>query len=135
MTARLFTIDEAEAFLPRVQELLSTMRTSLSFLKKHAASLGLPAQSDLTSWVGDHVVAHGYWSQLQGLSDAHRELDSMGIQVKDVEEGLIDFPARYGDKLVLLCWKDGEERIAWFHDIKGGYSGRRPIAELLGPVA
>ena len=72
-----------------------------------------------------------YFAALRRLTEAHRELASHCIQVKDVDEGLIDFPARHGEQVVLLCWRDGEDDVAWFHDLASGFAGRRPISELV----
>ena len=46
----------------------------------------------------------------------------------------VDFPAQIGDRVVLLCWLEGEERVEWFHDEASGFPGRRPLAELHDPA-
>lgn len=56
----------------------------------------------------------------------HR-LQDMGIEVKDITVGLIDFPALYEDRVVYLCWKYGEESIQYWHEIEAGYAGRQRI--------
>lgn len=54
-------------------------------------------------------------------------LGSLGVSVKDVDEGLIDFPSvRHGEE-VLLCWRPGEEAVEWWHDLEEGFAGRKPI--------
>lgn len=58
-----------------------------------------------------------------------------GAEVKDVDEGLIDFPALHRGETVLLCWKLGEDEIRWWHRIEDGFAGRRPVEELDGPVS
>lgn len=55
------------------------------------------------------------------------ELDELGVQVKDLDEGLLDFPAVHEGDEILLCWKVGEERVAWWHGIDEGFAGRKPI--------
>lgn len=55
------------------------------------------------------------------------EIGAHGAQVKDVDEGLIDFPARRGDETVLLCWRLGEDEIAYWHTVEDGFAGRRPL--------
>jgi hypothetical protein len=58
-----------------------------------------------------------------------RELESVGVQVKDPSIGLLDFPGEIAGRRVLLCWKRGEERVAWWHDLDAGFAGRRPIPD------
>ncbi|MDE3026353.1 MAG: DUF2203 domain-containing protein, partial [Acidobacteriota bacterium] len=58
-----------------------------------------------------------------------------GAEVKDLDEGLIDFPALHRSETVLLCWKLGEDEIRWWHRIEDGFAGRRPVEELDGPAS
>jgi hypothetical protein len=57
-----------------------------------------------------------------------------GVQVKGVAPALLDFPARAvlegAPRTVLLCWREGEDELAWYHPVESGYLGRAPIAEL-----
>lgn len=54
-------------------------------------------------------------------------LERQGIQLKDVDAGVLDFPTRIDDRDALLCWRLGEERVAYWHDLTGGYAGRQPL--------
>jgi hypothetical protein len=62
------------------------------------------------------------------------ELEDLGLQVKDLDSGLVDFPAeRYGEK-VLLCWRYGESEVSFWHKPNEGFNGRKPISvELISP--
>jgi hypothetical protein len=55
------------------------------------------------------------------------EITSHGAQVKDLDSGLVDFPALHHGETVLLCWQLGEAEIAWWHRIEDGFAGRRPL--------
>jgi hypothetical protein len=55
------------------------------------------------------------------------EITAAGAEVKDLDEGLIDFPAHRRGETVLLCWKLGENEIAYWHPVEDGFSGRRPL--------
>lgn len=55
------------------------------------------------------------------------EIGSHGAQVKDLDTGLIDFPALRGEETVLLCWQLGEDEITWWHTVEDGFAGRRPL--------
>ena len=57
------------------------------------------------------------------------EIDSIGVQVKDLEAGLLDFPCRMDDQVVLLCWRMGETSIEHWHTMESGFQGRQPVDE------
>ena len=63
----------------------------------------------------------------RGLARLVDEIAGHGAQVKDLDTGLIDFPALHQGETVLLCWQLGEERIAWWHRQEDGFAGRRPL--------
>jgi hypothetical protein len=58
------------------------------------------------------------------------QLDEAGVQVKDLDTGLLDFPARHEGREILLCWHVGEERVAYWHGIDEGFAGRKPIEQV-----
>ena len=60
------------------------------------------------------------------------ELDDIGVQLKDPAVALLDFPAMFEGREVLLCWKGGEETITHWHEVQGGFEGRKPVALLGG---
>jgi hypothetical protein len=68
--------------------------------------------------------------QAKGVAQCVNEIHGLGAQVKDADEGLVDFPALHGNEEVLLCWKLGEAEIGFWHDLEQGFGGRRPIDEL-----
>jgi hypothetical protein len=63
------------------------------------------------------------------LRETIAELDSIGGQVKDLDEGLLDFPCRIDDKVVLLCWRMGEPAIEHWHTLESGFKDRQPLDE------
>ena len=72
--------------------------------------------------------------RMQGLIDQMAagvaRIDAMGLTLRDIEHGLVDFPALVSGRQVWLCWQRGEPAIGWWHDLDTGFSGRRPLAEL-----
>jgi hypothetical protein len=68
---------------------------------------------------------------LQRIKDAVAEIDATGVQVKDLDIGLLDFPCRVDGEIVLLCWKLGEKAIAHWHGTEEGFAGRKPIDERI----
>ncbi len=66
---------------------------------------------------------------VQQVKDTLAEIDSIGVQVKDLDTGLLDFPCRLGDDIVLLCWKMGETEIQHWHTMESGFSSRQSVDE------
>lgn len=137
---RLFTPEEANGMLPRVRPLLVELRESFEqyrFARSQVEDLrkmygedpadvpGHPEESEAARW---HQRAEDTAAQVQSVVD---EFTSLGIHVKDPLLGLIDFYARRRDgEIVLLCFRDDEERITHWHPIEGGFAARRPLDEL-----
>ena len=69
-----------------------------------------------------------YAQLVTDFSLAMSELDSLGVQIKDFDRGLIDFPSLRDGRVVLLCWQLGEgDRLEWWHDMESGFAGRTPL--------
>jgi hypothetical protein len=66
---------------------------------------------------------------IQEAKDTLAEIDAIGVQVKDLDTGLLDFPFQLEDRVVLLCWKQGETAITHWHSIEDGFAGRKPLDE------
>lgn len=64
---------------------------------------------------------------VQQAKDAVEEIDAIGVQVKDLDTGLLDFPCQLGEETVLLCWRLGESKIGHWHTMEGGFQGRQPV--------
>jgi hypothetical protein len=66
---------------------------------------------------------------IKRVQESIAEIDSIGVQVKDLEAGLLDFPCRVDDEVVLLCWRMGEPSIEHWHSLESGFKGRQPVDE------
>ena len=66
---------------------------------------------------------------LKLVRESVAEIDAIGVQVKDLETGLLDFPCRVDDQVVLLCWRMGETAIEHWHTVESGFQGRQPVDE------
>jgi hypothetical protein len=64
---------------------------------------------------------------LERVREMIAEIDSIGVQVKDLESGLLDFPFKLEDEVVLLCWRMGEPAIEHWHTVESGFQGRKPV--------
>lgn len=128
-----FTLDEAQSLLPLVESLLNRATESkqaaeeiddeLSALSRriHMAggmNIDIAKVSARRSEIEQHV---------QRARETMAEIDEIGVQVKDLDTGLLDFPCRIEDEVVLLCWKKGEQAIEHWHTMESGFKGRQPI--------
>jgi hypothetical protein len=119
-----YTLDEARALLPQIREWLD----ALDHLRKrlHRADERLSAILESGRDAGGEVANH--W--VRTMVDTQKllsEFESRQIQIKDVERGLVDFPAIVGGKEVFLCWERDEEDIEFWHEIDSGYAGRERL--------
>lgn len=128
-----FTLDEAQALLPVLESLLKRAIEAKQAAETIENELQLLRQRIfLSGGMFIDVAAVGRQrSALEGLvqraQDAVAEIDSIGVQVKDIETGLLDFPCLLDGETVLLCWKSGEQRIEYWHTIESGFRGRQPL--------
>ncbi len=127
---RLFTLEEALTLLPTVRQLLIEIQAAKRALDTSSAEterlLGLTGGNGHLAVDVERVrkAAQASSSTLESLM---AELDSLGVQLKGIEEGLVDFPSEREGRVVLLCWLLGEETIAWWHDEDTGFPGRQSL--------
>ena len=119
---RYFTAEEANAALPRVAALVDRAREAAAEVQEQAEAVRERARGN-----GEGPPATAGAERLQQIAD---ELAADGIVLRDVDSGLLDFPARAEDgREYWLCWRSGEERVAWWHWPEDGFAGRRPLGE------
>ncbi len=130
---RTFTLSEAQALLPVLGNLLVTARDARSEaevadqeLQKLVGRILLTGGMQIDPIATSALRAHRE-RQVQSFRDALAELNASGVQVKDLEQGLLDFPCLMRGRVVLLCWKLGEEAIEHWHGLEEGFIGRKPI--------
>jgi hypothetical protein len=124
--SRHYSLEEASALLPRVAELLATIRTARDRLGDTEARAALEAagQSNGGGEPG-RVVSEGFLE----LRESMLELQEREIVLRDVDRGLVDFPALREGREVYLCWEEGEPEIGFWHEPDAGFGGRRPLAD------
>jgi hypothetical protein len=133
-----FTLDEAQSLLPVLESLLKRAiegkklaeekETELQELRQRIFLSG-GMQVNVVSVTRRRAEIDKF---VQQAKDAVAEIDSIGVQVKDLETGLLDFPHMIDGEIVLLCWKMGESRIDYWHTVDAGFRGRQPIDERFG---
>jgi hypothetical protein len=132
VSVRFFTPDEANALLPRVRPLAARMVAHAGALRaaeerraelqEHIAGNG----GDITQSDVAEVTA-AVASEVSALTAIVTEVQELGVQVKDVDIGLVDFPSLRDGEEILLCWRLGEDEVAFWHGLEEGYAGRKPL--------
>ena len=124
---KLFTLSEARSLLPRVRKLMERVIAERRLLMKvHADIERARKQADTC---GGSRFGQFYLIHISVFGRAVREVEGLGVQIKDYDIGLIDFPCEYEGRIVYLCWKVGEGELDYWHEIEAGYAGRRFITD------
>jgi len=130
-----FTIDEAQSLLPVLESLLKRAIDAKKAAEEVESVLSELARRIYVSG-GMKVDAAAVVKQRAEMDEQLKlaretiaEIDEIGVQVKDIETGLLDFPYRLDDQIVLLCWRMGETSIEHWHTIEAGFQGRQPVDE------
>jgi len=130
-----FTIDEAQSLLPVLESLLKRAIDGKKAAEEVESELaGLARRIYAAGGMRVDVAAVGKQrtemdAHLLRVRESIAEIDAVGVQVKDLEAGLLDFPCRLEDQVVLLCWRMGEKSIEHWHTIESGFQGRQPVDE------
>jgi hypothetical protein len=137
MSDRTFTLDEALSLLPVLESLLRTAISAKKILEEVGAEQQALAHRIFLNggtFVDVVPLARRKAERIkaeQRAKDAIAEIDSIGVQVKDLDIGLLDFPCEVEGQIVLLCWKMGEKSITHWHGTEEGFAGRKPIDERI----
>lgn len=124
---KIFTVQEANALLPEVRIITGKIQRAhrkLSQFRDEARKAAEGAEQ------GGGGMANGvaYAAILTELTTQMAELEALGVQLKDFERGLVDFPSLRDGRVVLLCWQLGEgDELEWWHDVDAGFAGRTPL--------
>jgi hypothetical protein len=133
-----WTVDEAQAFLPRLRLLLGVIRRASHLAVSargngHAVLPGAPAPAGPatadpgSSEAGADEPGRSEPAVAFDVKEALAELEDEGIVLRDPDRGLIDFTALHNGREVLLCWQLGEDELAWWHFPEDGFAGRKPL--------
>jgi len=124
---KLFTVEEANSLLPTVRPIVRSIQKAHHRLISFQAS-ARQAAAGAENGGGGLVEGTRYAKVLLDLSTHAGKLESLGIQLKDYHQGLIDFPSMRDGRVVLLCWKADEgDQVEWWHDVEAGFAGRQPL--------
>jgi hypothetical protein len=119
---RVFTVEEADAELVELRERLPRLREARDALIASSRRISDAVASD-----GGGVAGSEWFAHQEALKVEVLFLADHGILLRDPDVGLVDFPAEREGRRVYLCWKLGEDHVAWYHEATGGFGGRRPL--------
>src|SRR5580698_2008530 len=137
MSDRTFTLEEAHSLLPVLESLLRAAIAGKKVMEEvEAEQQALSHKIFLNggTFVDVVPVARRRAEKIkaeQRAKDALAEIDSIGVQVKDIDIGLLDFPCEVEGQIILLCWKLGEKSITHWHNTTEGFAGRKPVDERM----
>jgi hypothetical protein len=124
---KVFTIEEANALLPTMRSILPKIQRAHRRLFSYHEEAKKAADG---AEQGGGGLADGmrYAEILIELTNQIGEIEALGVQLKDVDRGLVDFPSLRDGRVVLLCWQIGEgDELEYWHDVDAGFAGRTPL--------
>jgi hypothetical protein len=126
---RLFTLDDASKLLPVLRPMLRAIQNDKRRIDElHAQTEGItPAMA--TNGHANKVteIEVEMAQRVQTINSAIHQITEMGVELKDLDLGLVDFPSVRDDRVVYLCWNVDEPSIAFWHEVDAGVAGRQPL--------
>ena len=132
MADRHFTPEEANALLDEVRPIAEKL-----VAHRRAMAAAATKQAQLVQRIagngGDfdpqepRTIEETFQREGEAVARCVEQLEALGVLVKDLDRGLVDFPALRGDEEVLLCWEVGEDEVAYWHGVDEGFAGRKPL--------
>lgn len=119
---RTYTPEEADALLPDLRARLERIRTNRQVMLRAAERI----RGQVTADGGGHF-GNDYWEATRALKADVEHLAAANVLLRDAETGLIDFPGVHEGRPVFLCWRLGEERVGFWHEVESGFLGRKPL--------
>jgi hypothetical protein len=132
---KLFRLEDANAFLPRLQILMERLQRGAIRLRDEMTGLAQETGVDVSALSAEDLLrrrpaARALVEELDGIVT---EIEGSGAHLKDVQLGLVDFPTERDGEVVYLCWQFGEPEVAFWHRTDDGFAGRQPLPESTRP--
>jgi len=130
-----FTVEQANKTLPLVRKIVEDVVAQHKKWRETILELDLVASTARADDPRDRAeeLERQALALARELDGYQRELEELGIQLKDRRLGLVDYPSEMGGRTVLLCWRLGEPEVQFWHEVDAGYAGRQPLSrELVG---
>lgn len=127
-----FTVEQANRTLPLVRRIVADIVQTYERWQEAVRAFELASVAARAGEANADAERHQREAQryAEDIAGFVRELEMLGVEFKGYDVGLVDFPARVGDRTVYLCWRLGEPEVRYWHELNGGFAGRRPIDAL-----
>jgi len=124
-----FRLDEANALVPRLQILMERLQRSALRLHDEMSDLARTTGVEVAALTPEELLRERPAARalVEELDAVVQEIEASGAHLKDVQLGLVDFPAEMGGDVVYLCWQFGEPEIGFWHRMEDGFAGRKPL--------
>jgi hypothetical protein len=122
---KLFTVEEANALLPKLRELLQDVAVHRERMREKAPHLEAILKAATSN--GGGRVGSEYGVEAYNLYLAIEHIRELGVFLKDLDMGLLDFPHERDGRVVFLCWHPPEKRVGFWHEVQAGYQGRQSL--------
>ena len=122
---KLFTVEEANALLPELRKLLKEAAVHRDAMREKAPHLEPILKASVSN--GGGRIGSEYGVEAYNVYVAVDRIYKLGVLLKDLDMGLLDFPHERDGRVVFLCWHPSEEQINYWHEIQAGYRGRQPL--------
>jgi len=125
---KLFSPEEANELIPRLEFLMRDMQEALKTLRARITELATNDTELVNLTLPDIIERYPELREPgEAMAEAASQIESMGCFLKDVDQGLVDFPFDNGEEVVFLCWQYGEPNLIAWHSIETGFSDRQPL--------
>lgn len=125
MPRHLFTLEQANALIPSLRPILEETATARAKIVEAEPELWPVLEKGINN--GGSKKAGQVLVHFEVVQRNVKALTELGIEVKDIGTGLIDFPCERDGRVVYLCWRLGEDDIAYWHELDDGFAGRQPL--------
>jgi hypothetical protein len=126
---KLFTASDANELVPTLEVLIRDLQLQANALRARILEF-VRADERVDAMRLDEIIElHPELRPVATrMGEIAHQIESMGCFLKDIDQGLVDFPCEMGDEVVFLCWQFGESRVIAWHPIEGGFGDRKPIS-------
>ncbi|MEO6726362.1 MAG: DUF2203 domain-containing protein [Blastocatellia bacterium] len=121
---KLFSVEEANELLPELKKLWRKIDAARNTMQRLAPEAKRASEQ---TGGGGSVFGLQYVNALTDLMTGAQQIVELGVEIKDLDKGLCDFPHLRDGRVVLLCWIRGEDQVEWWHDVDAGFAGRQPL--------
>ena len=126
---KLFRLEEANAFVPRLESLVARLQRGALQLQEEMTQLASETGAAVADRTAEELVRRRPAARtlIEELDGIVREIEASGAHLKDVKLGLVDFPTERDGEIIYLCWQSGEPEVAFWHRTEEGFAGRQPL--------